>query len=175
MRHWTDDPEVTRYLSRGTFPSSLEQMERDYDRHAGSHTEVELAIVDAAKHAHIGVTGLHAINWVARSAEFRILIGDKRCWGQGMGAEATQLIVAYGFERLNLNRVWLGVNQDNTRAVRAYERTGFRVEGVLRQEIYRDGRYSDAVRMSLLRGEYEQVRATWLIAEQLRRLFPGSR
>ena len=63
-------------------------------------------------------------------------------------------MIDYGFDKLNLNKIWLGVNSENKAAVKSYKAAGFVEEGVLRQEIYRNGRYYDATRMSILREEF---------------------
>ena len=68
--------------------------------------------------------------------------------------EATRLITGYAFETLNLNRVALRVYEDNERGVKAYEKVGFKREGVLRQDIYREGRYWNTFLMSILREEW---------------------
>ena len=60
----------------------------------------------------------------------------------------------YGFDRLNLNRIWLGITSENKRGIRAYEKAGFRHEGALRQDIYRNSLYYDSVRMAVVRDEY---------------------
>jgi len=104
----------------------------------------------------IGTTGLYSINSIAHSAEFRIFIGDKEFWGRGIATECAQLLVDYGFNRLNLNMIWLGVNTENKAAVRVYEKAGFTHEGRLRQVQYRNGRYYDVFRLSILREEWEK-------------------
>jgi RimJ/RimL family protein N-acetyltransferase len=169
MLSWTNDREVTRYLFRGVFPSTPERAERDFQAAADSTTDVEFAVVAKDDDALIGVAGLHSINWVARSGEFRVLIGEKQYWGKGCGTEAVQLMVAYGFEILNLHKVWLGVNSENVRAVNSYERVGFVREGELRDEIYRNSRYYNAIRMSILRVEYETAKKEWSIAAEIER------
>ena len=103
---------------------------------------------------------------------FRVLIGEKDFWNGGYGTEVTQLMVAYGFEVLNMHKVWLGVTSDNVGAVRCYDKVGFVKEGVLRAETYRNSRYYDAVRMSILRHEYDQLRDKWAIADKLQTQFP---
>jgi RimJ/RimL family protein N-acetyltransferase len=60
------------------------------------------------------------------SGTLRILIGDHDCWGKGYGTEAVRLLVSYGFERLKLREITLGVFDFNVRAIRAYEKVGFR-------------------------------------------------
>jgi RimJ/RimL family protein N-acetyltransferase len=96
---------------------------------------------------------LHRIQSRDRQAGFGILIGEKAEWSRGYGTEATRLIVRYAFDVLNLNRVWLHVLEDNQRGQRAYENVGFKVEGVLRQAGFREGRYMDMITMGILRGE----------------------
>lgn len=173
MVGWSNDREVTRMLYRGAFPATRQTTEEAMKACADNPNEVELAIIDKASGEHIGIAGLHSLNWVARSAEFRILIGNKTFWNGGYGTEVTQLLVAYGFEVLNAHKVWLGVTADNKGAVRCYEKVGFVTEGVLRAETYRNRRYYDAIRMSILRDEYDQVRPTWAIADKLEAQFPA--
>ena len=138
---WANDPEVTYYMFKGAIPVKAEDLEAEWDKN------IVFAVM--CGRVHIGTTGLYSINWIARSAEFRIIL-DKNYWGNGHGTEATKLTVKYGFETLNLNKIWLGVNAENISAIRAYEKAGFIKEGILRQEIFRNNRYYDAVRMSVL-------------------------
>lgn len=173
---WSHDREVTRHLVRGTFPTYPEQAIAAYDAMVEQPTEIELAIMSTtiSPEKMIGVTGLHSLNWIARSAEFRVLIGDKLSWGQGVGTEVVQLMVAYGFELLNLHKVWLGVSDSNVAARRSYEKAGFVFEGTLRDEVFRNGRYHDVSRMSMLLEEYRKAKPTWSIAPHLERQFPRS-
>ena len=67
-------------------------------------------------------------------------------------------MVEYAFGTLNLNRIWLSCFADNARAIRAYEKVGFRREGVLRQEMYREGRYWDSLLMAILREDWDALR-----------------
>ncbi|MBO9542776.1 GNAT family N-acetyltransferase [bacterium] len=62
----------------------------------------------------------------------RILIGPHECWGKGYGTEAVRLLVAYGFEHLKLREIVLGVFDFNERAIRSYERVGFRHASTIR-------------------------------------------
>jgi RimJ/RimL family protein N-acetyltransferase len=146
-------------------------MDGEYEKTLKSTTDVELAIIDKRTDAHIGITGIHSINWIARSGEFRILIGEKEYWGKGYGTETTQLMVAYGFEILNLRKVWLGINSEHAAGIRAYEKAGFVREGDLRDEIYRNSRYYNVVRMSILKNEYNRLKLTWNIAEEIQKQF----
>ncbi len=172
MVAFVNDREVTRHLVRGTFPGSTEEFKAEYARQAGNREEVQFALVESKTGRYLGVAGLHRIDWIARHAEFRILIGEKEAWGKGFGTEALQLLLAYGFEILNLNKVWLGVNLSNARAHQSYKKAGFVSEGTLRQEVYRNGRYHDCARMSLLRTEYQELKGKWEIAGLLQTQLP---
>ena len=87
-------------------------------------------------------------------AEFGIFLGGPDEWGKGYGQEATRLVVGWGFEALALNRIWLHVHADNERGIHAYEKVGFRTEGLLRQPAWREGRFVDVVSMAVLREEW---------------------
>jgi RimJ/RimL family protein N-acetyltransferase len=67
-------------------------------------------------------------------------------------------MLSHAFERLALHRVGLTVFSYNIRAIRAYEKAGFRVEGRLRDAIMRDGRYFDEVQMGVLATEWLEAR-----------------
>ena len=150
---WFNDPDVTRHMLRGVFPIHREEQVAFYEQIAsGAQHDLILAIVDP-QGTHVGTTGLHRIDWVNRSAEFGIVIGDAGARGQGIGTEATRLICAHGFSHLNLHRIWLGVLAEHAAAIRAYEKVGFRIEGTMREEVLRDGAYRDKLIMGLLAGE----------------------
>lgn len=152
---WFNDPEVNRYLASGIFPSSKKDLERFYERVTNSSDQVILAFVDRETDAHIGNIRLRSINWVHRKAILGLRIGDKQFWGRGIGTEAIHLIVGYGFFRLNLNKIELGVYAEHEASVRCCEKAGFQVEGRFRQGAFHEGQYKDRLRMGLLRSEYK--------------------
>jgi RimJ/RimL family protein N-acetyltransferase len=102
----------------------------------------------------IGTFAFDGIDWRNHSAEFGILIGEKTYWNRGYGTEAVRLLAQHGFKTLNLNRIFLHVFENNLRAIRAYEKAGFVHEGRERQAEFRDGKYMDVLRMSMLKDEF---------------------
>lgn len=149
--HWLNDQEVSRYTSHGVFPVTREDEEKWLSDVTKNKNTIVLAIIDKKTDIHIGNCAIQKINWIARHGEFAIIIGEKKFWGKGIGTEVAKLLIGHAFKSLNLNKVWLGVNAQNKGAVRSFEKAGFVREGVLRQEIYRNGRYYDVVRMSILK------------------------
>jgi RimJ/RimL family protein N-acetyltransferase len=147
---WLNDPEVTRYMETGTFPSTQQDLEDFYQRAVNSRDQVVLAIVDKKSDLHIGNLKLGPIQWIHRRATFGIM----KFWGKGVGQEATSLAVEYAFTRLNLLRIDLGVFAEHESAVRCYEKVGFKVEGRMRQDLFCNGEYKDRLWMGILRSEY---------------------
>jgi RimJ/RimL family protein N-acetyltransferase len=157
MAPWINNPEVTRTLLRHR-PMSVHLEEEWIDRIVRSEQDLALVIMLREGDRPIGGTGLTQIDARNRHAGFGILLGEPEQWGKGYGSEATRLILGYAFETLNLNRVWLHVFEYNQRGLRAYEKVGFRREGVLRQDNYREGRYWDTIVMGILRDEWQPAR-----------------
>jgi RimJ/RimL family protein N-acetyltransferase len=86
-----------------------------------------------------------------RKAELRKLIGVPSFRGQGLAKEATALWLDYGMSALKLNKIYLHTLDTHLRNIRLNESLGFKVEGILRNEILIDGRFRDVLRMGLCR------------------------
>ena len=150
---WINDSEVTRYMETGTFPTNMENLEEYYRTMTSSPNHVILAIVNKKPDKHIGNIALNNINWVNRVANLGIMIGEKKHWGKGCGTEAVKLMVNYAFWKLNLHKVWVGVDEENTSAYHIYKVVGFVDEGCLKNELYRDGKYYWKIIMGIVREE----------------------
>lgn len=84
----------------------------------------------------IGDIGLAEICWRRQEAELAVVrIGEKRYWDRGYGMDAIRTMLAFGFGELRLKRVYLRVLRDNVRAIRCYEKCGFKRQGVLRRRV----------------------------------------
>ncbi|QAY60465.1 N-acetyltransferase [Microbacterium protaetiae] len=101
----------------------------------------------------LGHLTLYGASLPARSASFAIMVGPEHV-GHGIGPKATLLALSYGFRELGLNRVELHAWAFNTRAIRAYEKAGFVVEGRRREAVFHDGRFHDELIMSVLARDY---------------------
>ena len=152
---WINDAEVTRTLEVFYRPMNIQTELEFIDNIYRSEHDVVLGIAVKATDALIGATGLHRLDFKNRHTSFGIFIGEKTEWGKGYGTEVTTLMTGYAFEILNLNRVWLHVYEYNERGIWAYEKVGFKREGVLRQDRYHEGRYWDTFIMAILREEWE--------------------
>lgn len=154
---WFSDPEVRRHLAL-YLPPSLAQEEHWFRRlqEQMARNEVVVLAIETPEGVHIGNIGLHQINWKDRNAELGIVIGEKEYWGQGYGTDATRTLLQFAFGEMNLHRVQLRVDADNARAIRCYQKCGFREEGRLRDAVFREGTYHDQLIMSILRADWQE-------------------
>ncbi|MEK7466646.1 MAG: GNAT family protein [Planctomycetota bacterium] len=162
---WFNDPDVSQYLGRDV-PITLEEEKKWIEGRAGDAGNQILVMVHRAERRPIGTVGLHGMAGQNRKAVFGIQIGEKEFWNQGLGREATELTLEIAFDRLNLNRVELEVYETNPRAIRVYERAGYRTEGVARQGRWIRGRYVDVRRMAILAEEW-RVRKSLTAASEV--------
>ena len=148
---YLNNEEIKEYMSL-FFPVNNFLEEEWIKRNAISHNNLTFGIETEGR--LIGTAGFKNIDWITRSAEYGIAIYDSSYWNKGIGTEATKLMLKYGFEYLNLNRIWLRVFENNSRALRVYEKCGFIQEGRERQGRYYKGHYWDVIHMSILAEEY---------------------
>ena len=91
---------------------------------------------------------IHNEAWVG------IGIGEREFWGKGYGTEMMKLCLQYAFTELNVHRVSLGLHEYNPRALRSYEKAGFKLEGHTRQDVLREGKRTNTLWMGILREEW---------------------
>ena len=102
----------------------------------------------------LGDVNLDLVNRYSREAFVGIMIGDRKDWNKGYGTDAMRVLLGYAFTELNLRRVSLTANGYNPRALRAYEKAGFKQEGQLREILLREGKRWDEITMGVLRDEW---------------------
>ncbi|MDD5431176.1 MAG: GNAT family protein [Candidatus Pacebacteria bacterium] len=151
---WLNNPEVTAYNTHHRFPNYRQNMLDYFNEVIKSKNNLILGIIDKETDEHIGNAALENIDPINKSAEFAILIGEKKMWGKGIGKEVLKLLVEHGFNALNLNRIYMGTSADNIGMQKVAEAVGFKKEGVGRQVFYKNGEYKDTVNYGLLRSEY---------------------
>lgn len=138
------DPEVTRFLAIDppTGPDDTRFFIEKCHEHRRQDREYVFVIADVATDQPMGVTGLRHLDRPLRTAQVGTWVA--RCyWGQGINAEAKELLLDFAFGTLALHRVEARIAIDNHRSRRAFKRLGGRREGRLRESFYKDGGYHD--------------------------------
>ncbi len=124
----------------------------------GSDKGVFFAVCERGSDAMIGTIWLNHLSLHEQSGELAIAM-DAAHVGDGWGTEAQRALLAFAFGSVGLIRVFLTVDLENPRAIRSYEKVGFKHEGRLRSTILRDGQWNDSLIMSILRDEWLATRA----------------
>ena len=158
INKWRNDSELINHLGAPFRYINLDVDYRWYDNYMQNrNTTIRCAIVEATDEDNIlGLISLTNINFINRSAEFHIMIGDTKNKGKGIGYFATIEILTHAFNNMNLNRIELGVLESNTRALKLYEKVGFNREGVKCQSIYKNGKFVDMIMMAILKEEFAE-------------------
>lgn len=153
---WLNDLEISKNLliASKVFGEKFEK-EILEKMSKGSKTDQVMAIIDNEKDLLIGNCGLHDIDHHQQTAEFGILIGNKEYHNKGYGTEAAKLILDFGFNILNLHNIYLKAFSYNKRAIRSYEKCGFKTIGLRREASLINGQYHDEVLMDLLASEFK--------------------
>lgn len=156
VRAWVNDPEPTQYLSPifdrvHTEPMTRAFFDQVLGNKIGGHA---LIIALRADESYLGQCDLRLGGDASRQAELAIVIPNPVNRGKGYGREALTLLLDFGFGTLNLHKIHLKVFTRNEPAIALYRSLGFIEEGLLRDEVYRNGEYLDEMVMSLLDGEW---------------------
>jgi len=152
---WLNDPEVRHHLSI-YLPISSQDEADWYEFQRKDPAILNFAIIINEGNVHIGSIGFLHLNHRKQNAELGIVIGEKTQWNKGYGGEAIGMLLDFGFNELNLHRIYLRVDASNIRGIRCYQRCGFMEEGRLRNTIYQQGHFEDQLIMSILRPEYQR-------------------
>lgn len=126
---------------------------------ATRHINFMFTIVDLQSQKPIGAAGLLYINWINRSADFSFYIGENEAYidSEGKAEEAAQLLIRYGFDNLNLNKIWMELYEFDQMKIKFFtERFGFKQDGLLRQNCFEGGRYWDSLIISLLHEDFSK-------------------
>jgi len=146
---WMNQLEVRRGLDQlgiATPQSQERWVEENIERGARREPQaVEFTVYDRTDSAAVGTAGLLQIAHANGTAEFAIVIGERR--GEGLGTEATRLVLDFAFNVLQLRNVLLETLEWNVAGLIAYERAGFRRVGVRRGAVMSRGRPTDIVIM----------------------------
>ena len=164
VRRWYRDRELARLTRYSLRPMGDDEIDRFFHSRLLSPETVAYAIVVRRDRRLIGLTTFSNLDADNGSVLFHISIGEPDTWGRGYGTEATELMLELAFERIGLHRVGLSVFSFNVRAIRAYEKAGFRHEGRERESIIRDGQRWDELTMGILQHEWRARRSAPLPA-----------
>jgi len=153
---WLNDPENHQFLQRVT-PLNGAEEKRWLETAHEKKDQLLFGIALKEGERLIGSCGLRIGDPPHRSADLGIMVGVRELQGKGYGAEAIGLLLEYGFATLGLHRVSLHVYENNLRAIRCYEKCGFRREGARREARWWAGRWWTSFDYAILEHEWHSL------------------
>ena len=159
--NWINDDDVIKYsLSLFKKINTEKEIKNWYSELIKSEKDITLGIFLKSTNELIGYAGICDISETNKSGEYYIFIGEKKLWGKGIGTKVTEQILQIGFLDYKLNRIMLTVSEPNIGGLKAYEKSGFRIEGRLRESSFRDNDFHDKLIMSILKSEWKERKTT---------------
>ena len=153
IKKWGNDAEIlsligeVKPMTQGDVEAFFEKVQNDKNRDW-------FTIVLKENNRVVGEAGLLRMFKPWRTTDMTIIIGEKDVWGKGYGTETIHLLMEYAFKQLNFHRISIGVVDFNERAIRFWEKAGFKKEGAQRDGYFFNDKYYDFVMMSILEDEY---------------------
>lgn len=157
----TSDRSVVRYTSTLEFTKSMEDVEllinimtERYDK----DLPTRWVIFHKEDKKVIGICGFYDYVPMYARAELGYAL-SRSYWGKGVGTEAAQAVVDFGFKNMNLNRIEATCDPENRPSSHILEKIGMKYEGILRQHIFKDGKYCDRKMYAMLRSDWSEQKA----------------
>ena len=149
---YRNNKEVSKYTPQIPYPYSINDAVK-YIREAHCDTRKKkgyrFVVVLKQTDNVIGAAGLENINLKNKNAEIGYWLG-RRYWGKGLMGETVKLILKFGFEQLKLHRIYGVVFEENIASQKVLKKSGFKFEGKLRDEFFRDKKWYNGLIYGLL-------------------------
>lgn len=149
-----NDPYTRQMVVGWDFPVSMEKQEKWFQSIAQSRNDLRLVVEDKEGHT-LGLTGLWEIDWHNRNALTAVKLKVDTISRKGYGRDAIMAMNAYAFFEVGLYRLWGMILDYNIPSFKAYvEKSGWKVEGILRQHVYRNGAFHDLYYVACLKEDF---------------------
>ena len=155
--NWFNDQEVCKYNSHGENTYTKEMAIAYIKSVLDNPTCKVFAICDKKTDRHIGNISLQSISEKNRSAEFAIIMGEKDFWGKGCSKEAGRALIKYGFNTLNLHRIYCGTSEANIPMQRLALYLGMELEGVRKEAMYNNKHFYDVLEYGVLKKDINET------------------
>lgn len=154
FKDWRNIPEFRKNF-REVRELSLSDQEAWYESlQKTKHINYMFTIVDLEDDQPIGAAGLLYVNWIIRSADFSFYIGKNNSYidNEGYSEDASKLLIDYGFNNLNLNKIWMELYEFDLKKIKFFiEKFNFKKDGVLRDNCFESGKYHNSIIISKLK------------------------
>ncbi len=150
---WLNDPEVSYYSQRYGRDFVENDVVQYIKEKNASDSDLLLGIFLNSHHEHIGNILLSNIDTRNKLAEVSWLIGEKEHWGKGYASEAGRILIDYAFNVLQLNKLYMGTISGHDAMINVSKKLGFKIEGILRENVYHQGNFVNTLYLGLLKSD----------------------
>ena len=157
-RRNVNDPKIEYAVGGWSFPISSYQQEKWYESTVVDKNNLRLTIVRKDTDDVIGMINLVNIDWKSGVAFSGIRLFCDEYHGKGYAKDAVMALMSYAFDELRLHRIEGSIIESNESSQKLYEKCGWKVEGVKREAIFKNGRYYDEVQVAILKSDYDKLK-----------------
>ena len=147
LNRWKNDENVYQFLGGGFAPVSIDVQQKWLDDLMDTTGADRRLMIENEKGRAIGMVGLYHINWVHRTCDLGVFIGDQDQRHLGYASAACILLEQYACQFLNMRKIKAAVVKSNAPAVALYQKLHYQQVGCLAQERFIAGRYHDLLMM----------------------------
>ncbi len=146
LLQWRNNPEFRRFFREYRELNSENQLQWFEKYVINDPNTIMFAIVELETEKLIGACGLCYIDWVNRNADFSIYIGKDNLYiDTSFAIEAAQLMENYGFEELNLHRLWAEIYSIDEAKIKFFKELEFTQEGRFKETHWTEGKWVDSI------------------------------
>lgn len=150
LLEWRNKPHLRKYF-REYRELSWDQQTWWYENIVLKDDKVRMFAITDLDGKLLGASGLCYINWVDRNADFSIYLGSDDMYIDDVYAiDASKSMIKYGFEELNLHRLWAEIYDFDEPKVKMFNTLGFELDGRHRETHWTNGKWCDSLFFSLL-------------------------
>lgn len=150
LMKWRNSQEVSDFLC-SDFVYTLEGQKKWFNKIKNDEKNIYLIVESGERFGEARINNIDNVN---KKCEIGAHIGELSFKGKGLGKEIFRSLVDYCFNKLGMNKVYLRVFKFNKIAIHVYEKLGFKTEGILKEDIFKKGKFEDIMVMSILKDEF---------------------
>lgn len=160
LKEWRNSSEVRRRLRQYRLLNMENQI--DWFKQMSRDPNAAMFGVEISNDGHglywrlVGVCGLCYIDWVGRTAEVSIIIGDEDFRHKGVGTKVLELLKNKAFDEYNLRKLWAEIYSNNYPSEQLFEKCGYEIEGIRQQHVFKEGHYWDSTFYALFREDRDE-------------------
>lgn len=152
---WRKDDEIWGMLGGAMYYVSEAYEKKWVEDAIFNSKDIKLAVCEKESNKYIGNVYATDIDLINRSCTSHVLIGDHDFWNRGFAPEAYQLLLNFLFNERNINRVQALVLESNVASLKMHQKVGFKIEGTLRNSVFKNGKYQNQILLSILKEDLE--------------------